>query len=48
VNNLKKLLAKKASELLNKTASSTDEVTNEPAKWMLGSIEVPQDKKESK
>jgi hypothetical protein len=41
---MKKLLAKKASALLNSTVKvSSDEV--EPFKWFTGSIEVPQDKK---
>jgi hypothetical protein len=44
---MKKLLAKKVSDLLNSTvkASNTEE---EPLKWFTGTIEIPQDKKQVK
>jgi hypothetical protein len=46
---MKKLLAKKVSDLLNSTvkASNTAEEI-EPFKWFTGTIEVPKGKKQDK
>jgi hypothetical protein len=44
---LKKLLAKKLSDLLNSTVK-VGYTEEEPLKWFTGTIEIPQDKKQVK